>query len=110
MLHRRYLLFTCCGFLLLGGFYLHSWLAARTADAELIPAKQHLVDALELTDLAIWTEARYTRHPTQADGFTAFQDLPASLGHFPAGSIISPQSFSNSTRMQFRRSAGRSQP
>jgi hypothetical protein len=49
-----------------------------------------LVRSLSLTDFAIWTEARYTRHPSQADWFTPFQDFPSSLEHFPAGSIISP--------------------
>ncbi len=46
--------------------------------------------ALGLTDLAIWTEARYTRHPSQADFFSAFQDFPGAIEHFPAGSIVGP--------------------
>ena len=46
--------------------------------------------ALEITDLAIWTEARYTRHPSQADFFSPFQDFPGSADHFPAGSIVAP--------------------
>jgi hypothetical protein len=46
--------------------------------------------ALGLTDLAIWTEARYTRHPSLADRATAFQDHPGSLEHFPAGSVVAP--------------------
>jgi len=52
--------------------------------------KKALVKELMLTDLAIWTEARYTRHPSQADLFTPFQDFPSSIEHFPAGSIIAP--------------------
>jgi len=51
---------------------------------------QKLAKALQLTDLAIWTEARYTRHPSQADFFSPFQDFPACMEHFPAGSIVSP--------------------
>lgn len=51
---------------------------------------RELVDRLELTDLAVWTEARYTRHPSQADFFAPFQDAPSSLEHFPAGSVIAP--------------------
>ncbi len=43
-----------------------------------------------LTDLCLFTEARYTRHPSQADLHTAFQDHPFSLEHFPSGSIITP--------------------
>jgi len=49
-----------------------------------------IVSSLQLTDLSIWTEARYTRHPSQADIFAPFQDFPSSLEHFPAGSIIAP--------------------
>lgn len=49
-----------------------------------------LVAALGLTDLALWTEARYTRHPSQADLFSAFQDFPGAIEHFPAGSVIGP--------------------
>ena len=108
--HRKYLLFTACGFLLLGILYLHSLLALASAEAQLVPAKQRLIAALGLTDLAIWTEARYTRHPTQADHFTPFQDLPASIGHFPAGSIISPRGIQLGTKMQFRRAAERPRP
>jgi hypothetical protein len=61
---------------------------ARARTAEEIPQKQELVQRLELTDLAIWTEARYTRHPSQADFFAPFQDGPSSLEHFPAGSVV----------------------
>ena len=53
-------------------------------------ARAELVRALGLSDLAIWTEARYTRHPSQADFFSAFQDSPGALEHFPAGSVVSP--------------------
>jgi hypothetical protein len=65
--------------------------SAETERNEMIPAKRELVRQLGLTDLAIWSEARYTRHPSQADFFTAFQDYPGAFDHFPAGSIISPR-------------------
>jgi hypothetical protein len=52
------------------------------------PAKRVMVRVLGLTDLALWTEARYTRHPSQADLFAAFEDFPSALEHFPAGSIV----------------------
>ena len=55
-----------------------------------LPAKHQLVSHLDLTDFAIWTEARYTRHPSQTDFFSPFQDFPSSLEHFPAGSVIAP--------------------
>ena len=62
--------------------------SSRVLTREEIPRKQELVQRLELTDLAIWTEARYTRHPSQADFFAPFQDGPSSLEHFPAGSVV----------------------
>jgi hypothetical protein len=49
-----------------------------------------LVQELGLSDLALFTEARYTRHPTQADQHTPFQDHPAALEHFPTGSLLPP--------------------
>lgn len=52
-----------------------------------------LVRTLGLTDLCLFTEARYTRHPSQADLFTAFQDHPAALEHFPSGSLLTPPAF-----------------
>lgn len=49
-----------------------------------------LAESLRLTDLALWTEARYTRHPSQADLFTPFQSGPSMPEHFPSGSWVSP--------------------
>lgn len=54
------------------------------------PGLAALAGQMGLTDLALWTEARYTRHPSQADLFSAFQDLPGALDHFPAGSVVAP--------------------
>ena len=53
-------------------------------------ANRKITYHLLLTDPALWTEARYTRNPSQADFFTPFQDFPGSLEHFPAGSIVVP--------------------
>lgn len=72
----------------LAGLLMWSRSVANTRQVEEIPRKQELVERLELTDLAIWTEARYTRHPSQADFFAPFQDGPSSLEHFPAGSVV----------------------
>jgi hypothetical protein len=49
-----------------------------------------IVARLELTDLCLFTDARYTRHPAMADLNTPFQDHPMSLEHFPSGSIVIP--------------------
>lgn len=63
-------------------------LSAANADASATTAA--LVERLGLTDLALFTEARYTRHPSQADLQSAFQDHPAALEHFPTGSLLPP--------------------
>ncbi len=53
-----------------------------------VARKADLVAALGLTDLALFNEARYTRHPSQADLHSAFQDHPMALDHFPTGSLV----------------------
>ena len=59
------------------------------AESHLARVKQ-MVNQLELTDLSLFTEARYTRHLSQADYHTAFQDHPLAIEHFPSGSLILP--------------------
>jgi hypothetical protein len=49
-----------------------------------------IVADLGLTDLALFTEARYSRNPSLADLHTPFQDHPLALDHFPSGSLIGP--------------------
>ena len=55
-----------------------------------IEVKRELAGKLYLTDLCLFTEARYTRHLSQSDLFSAFQDHPMSFEHFPSGSLIPP--------------------
>jgi hypothetical protein len=50
---------------------------------------RQLVRVFELTDMAIWTGARYTRHLSQADTFSAFQDSMGALERFPEG-VLAP--------------------
>jgi hypothetical protein len=57
-----------------------------------------LAGRLKLTDLCLFTEARYTRHPAMADNHAAFQEHPAALDHFPSGSILMPQTMGRSGR------------
>lgn len=64
----------------------HLRAAAGADEAE----RLRLVTQLRLTDLALFTEARYTRHLSQADLHSAFQDHPLALEHFPTGSLIAP--------------------
>jgi hypothetical protein len=62
----------------------------RTANAPAHAATRTLVERLGLTDIALFTEARYTRHPSQTDLQSAFQDHPVALEHFPTGSLLPP--------------------
>lgn len=58
----------------------------RAAEPALATAAA-LAARLELTDVCLFTEARYTRHRSQADRFAPFQDHPRALDHFPSGSL-----------------------
>jgi hypothetical protein len=81
-------------FLLLNGIFLamigsHAvW--RQQADRANLHAQKDLVARLGITDLCLFTEARYTRHPSQADFHSPFQDSPLSLEHFPSGSLVVP--------------------
>jgi hypothetical protein len=77
------------GLLLLGLMFTHAHLQ-RQVDAPSIARMAGVVRNLELTDLSLFTEARYTRHLSQSDLHSAFQDHPAALEHFPTGSIAGP--------------------
>ena len=62
----------------------------RKANLPLIEGRAAMVRTLQLTDLCLFTEARYARHLSQADLHSAFQDYPMSPEHFPAGSLTRP--------------------
>lgn len=81
------LLLLAAGLLLLIATLLH---AAWRGSATDLANSQSLVSELGLTDLTLFTEARYTRHLSQADRHTAFQDHPLALDHFPSGSLVPP--------------------
>jgi uncharacterized membrane protein len=67
----------------------------QDAAVAVLKQRAEMVRQHELTDLAMFTEARYTRHVTQADLHSAFQDHPMSFEHFPSGSLyLPPQVFS----------------
>lgn len=68
---------------------LHPMIGAARQDKAMAD-KLRLVHKLRLTDLCLFTEARYTRHLSQADLFSAFQDHPMSFEHFPSGSLTLP--------------------
>lgn len=86
--------------LLLGGLALLLILcwadaAGRRRDGSGQAARAAVVRRLQLTDLVLTTEARYTRHPSQADRFAPFQDHPHALEHFPSGSLLAPPDWSS---------------
>ena len=59
--------------------------------------RREMVAGYGLTDLCLFTEARYTRHPTQADLFAPFQNYPGAMDAFPSGSFIAPPQHIRST-------------
>lgn len=62
----------------------------REATSDEQSERGKLAASLKLTDLCLFTEARYTRHPAMSDHFAPFQDYPSALEHFPSGSLVSP--------------------
>lgn len=82
-------LFILFNLLLLVLVFVHSSLRQK-ADIINLEEMREMTRAFELTDLCLFTEANYTRHITQADLHTPFQDGPFSLEHFPSGAIVPP--------------------
>ena len=72
-----------------GLMFLHAAFARRALAPALLE-RGRLVGELGLTDLCLSTEANYTRHLSQADPATAFQDHPLALEHFPSGTWMRP--------------------
>jgi|Deesub1362A_J573_1020465.scaffolds.fasta_scaffold00373_3 hypothetical protein len=89
MRHRIFVVFILLECLMFIFLIVFSHISARNRAGEMASMRM-IVRGLMLTDMAVWTAARYTRHPSQADLFTPFQDFPGSIEHFPAGSIIAP--------------------
>lgn len=75
--------------LLLAVLLVHAFFSMAVEQANL-EEQAAMVKRLKLTDLCLFTEARYTRHLSQADLNTPFQDHPLSLEHFPSGSFTLP--------------------
>jgi len=69
--------------------FAHAHFRSTSAQAEL-GAKALLVERLELTDLSLFTDARYARNPAMADLHACFQDSPMAMEHFPSGTVILP--------------------
>ena len=84
-----YLLFVVSGVCTLCLVFVHAALT-REAATGVLNEKRELVGRYELTDLCLFTDARYARHPAMADMNSAFQDMPMAFEHFPSGSIVLP--------------------
>lgn len=82
-------------------------LIANQAETVGLAEKRQLVQILGITDLSLSSEARYTRHPSQADLFSPFQDFPAAFEHFPTGSIISPNPVGFSSQVKIQHQPGK---
>jgi hypothetical protein len=73
----------------LGIIFSHAYLRLKDEGPSLL-MKREMARRFELTDLCLFTEARYTRNPSMADWSSPFQDHPTSLEHFPSGTIVTP--------------------
>lgn len=82
-------MFIGTGILLLAVIFIQARFVTQS-DLPLLRQKAEVVKNLRLTDLCLFTEARHTRNPSQADWHAAFQSHPMALDHFPSGSIIGP--------------------
>jgi hypothetical protein len=84
-----YLVFLGVGLGVAGVLAVHAARSGAAADARR-DRLAGLVERLGITDLCIFTDARYTRHPALADVHTPFQDSPLTFEHFPSGSLMPP--------------------
>lgn len=84
-----FLLFLIGGFVLLALAGIHAAFQSRS-DLIRLEQEAEFIKKFQLTDLCLMTEARYTRHPSQADRHSPFQSHPLALEHFPSGSVIRP--------------------
>ncbi len=58
--------------------------------ADLFREEKQMVEDIRLTDICLFTDARYTRNPSMADIHSSFQDSPMSMDCFPSGALIVP--------------------
>ena len=84
-----YLLYLSANVIVLLLVFVHAAFMRETAQDMLIE-KSEMVKRFELTDLCLFTDARYARHLSMADMNSAFQDMPMAFEHFPSGSIMVP--------------------
>jgi len=83
------LFMVACCLTLAGLLVVHPLIRAEAHRSALEESRQ-LVRSLGLTDLCLFTEARYTRHLSQSDLNAPFQDHPFAFEHYPSGSLVDP--------------------
>ena len=79
-----------CLLLALDGALFVDGLSRRKAEDTTLAQLEVATSALGLTDLAVATEARYTRHPAVSDPMAPFMDHPGAIEHFPTGAFWLP--------------------
>jgi hypothetical protein len=79
-----------CLFFFLGSLIFTTMDKRRSAQAEQFRHVQRVVAELALSDLALSTEARYTRHPAVTDAVVVGMDHPGALDHFPSTLFFAP--------------------
>lgn len=84
-----FLLFMAFNLLAIAALSVHAQISSTHGEAHR-RYRGELVASLSLTDLCLFTEARYTRHLAMADNHAPFQDHPLALEHFPSGSFTHP--------------------
>ena len=85
-----YLTLTSIGILLLIALIGLHPLLNRPVAAHRLAVERDLVRKLGLTDICLFSEASYLRHPNLADRFVPFQDHPMAVSHFPSESLLPP--------------------
>jgi len=79
-----------CLLLALDGALVVDGLSRRKGEDATLAQLEVATSALGLTDLAVATEARYTRHPAVSDAVAPFMDHPGAIEHFPTGAFWLP--------------------
>jgi hypothetical protein len=77
-------------FFLLAGVLARSLSDKRSVQEENFLTLREVVLQLGLSDLAISTEARYTRHPAISDSVVVSMDHPGAIDHFPSTFFWAP--------------------
>ncbi len=84
---NAFLLFSLFNLAVLALLFTHG-ATERQRQGPVLLAKKEMVETIGLTDICLFTDARYTRNPAMADRSSAFQDNPLALDYFPSGSIL----------------------